>query len=33
MCQYLCLKSVELGVVIVMIYCLKVYALTVRLHN
>ncbi|WP_428843198.1 hypothetical protein [Staphylococcus aureus] len=23
MCQYLCLKSVELGVVIVMIYCLK----------
>ncbi|MDQ7165149.1 hypothetical protein, partial [Staphylococcus aureus] len=24
MCQYLCLKSVELGVVIVMIYCLKV---------
>ncbi|HDB6231799.1 TPA: hypothetical protein O8A82_000214 [Staphylococcus aureus] len=22
MCQYLCLKSVELGVVIVMIYCL-----------
>ncbi|HHM3978396.1 TPA: hypothetical protein ACROOG_002183 [Staphylococcus aureus] len=33
MCQYLCLKSVELGVVIVMIYCLKVGALTVRLHN
>lgn len=33
MCQYLCLKSVELGVVIVMIYCLKVDALTVRLHN
>ncbi|HHC9852557.1 TPA: hypothetical protein ACN2G8_002414, partial [Staphylococcus aureus] len=28
MCQYLCLKSVELGVVIVMIYCLKVDALT-----
>ncbi|HCY5856332.1 TPA: hypothetical protein PDB40_002365 [Staphylococcus aureus] len=28
-----CLKSVELGVVIVMIYCLKVDALTVRLHN
>ncbi|MDQ7204472.1 hypothetical protein RCF46_06915, partial [Staphylococcus aureus] len=27
MCQYLCLKSVELGVVIVMIYCLKVDAL------
>ncbi|HDB8125776.1 TPA: hypothetical protein O7I76_002273 [Staphylococcus aureus] len=33
MCQYLCLKSVELGVVIVMIYCLKVDALTGRLHN
>ncbi|HDW2794800.1 TPA: hypothetical protein RLW82_002080 [Staphylococcus aureus] len=33
MCQYLCLKSVELGVVIVMIYCFKVDALTVRLHN
>ncbi|HCV7725659.1 TPA: hypothetical protein ACONOZ_000238 [Staphylococcus aureus] len=33
MCQYLCLKSVELGVVIVMIYCLKVDALMVRLHN
>ncbi|ALY22428.1 hypothetical protein SAST39_00563 [Staphylococcus aureus] len=27
------MKSVELGVVIVMIYCLKVDALTVRLHN
>ncbi|HCY7755544.1 hypothetical protein B8A11_11830 [Staphylococcus aureus] len=27
------MKSVELGVVIVMIYCLKVVALTVRLHN
>ncbi|MDP7996923.1 hypothetical protein RAH64_06095, partial [Staphylococcus aureus] len=26
MCQYLCLKSVELGVFIVMIYCLKVVA-------
>ncbi|MFG6182369.1 hypothetical protein ACF7HK_04495, partial [Staphylococcus aureus] len=24
MCQYLCLKSVELGVIILMIYCLKV---------
>ncbi|MDQ7923967.1 hypothetical protein RCF50_07815, partial [Staphylococcus aureus] len=22
MCQYLCLKSVELGVIILMIYCL-----------
>ncbi|MBU5904922.1 hypothetical protein JVV96_21425 [Vibrio cholerae O1] len=33
MCQSLCLKSVELGVVIVKIYCLKVDALTVRLHN
>ncbi|AVS04257.1 TPA: hypothetical protein PD760_001307 [Staphylococcus aureus] len=33
MCQYLCLKSVELGVFIVMIYCLKVVALTARLHN
>ncbi|HDC7864207.1 TPA: hypothetical protein O9A71_002171 [Staphylococcus aureus] len=28
-----CLKSVELGVIILMIYCLKVVALTVRLHN
>ncbi|WP_070003452.1 hypothetical protein [Staphylococcus aureus] len=33
MCQYLCLKSVKLGVFIVMSYCLKVVALTVRLHN
>ncbi|MBJ6319975.1 hypothetical protein [Staphylococcus aureus] len=33
MCQYLCLKSVEIGVFIVMIYCLKVVALTVILHN
>ncbi|HDF6693586.1 TPA: hypothetical protein PER45_001001 [Staphylococcus aureus] len=33
MCQYICLKSVELGVIILMIYCLKVVALTVRLHN
>ncbi|NGL50477.1 hypothetical protein G0X41_11395 [Staphylococcus aureus] len=33
MCQYLCLKSVELGVVIVMIYCLKVDALKMRLRN
>ncbi|HDP2994988.1 TPA: hypothetical protein P6K73_000900 [Staphylococcus aureus] len=33
MCQYLCLKSVELGVIILTIYCLKVVALTVRLHN
>ncbi|HCY1170770.1 TPA: hypothetical protein ACU1ZX_002107 [Staphylococcus aureus] len=33
MCQYLCLKSVELGVIIVMIYYLKVVALTVRLRN
>ncbi|HEA6142646.1 TPA: hypothetical protein RXG05_002328 [Staphylococcus aureus] len=28
-----CLKSVELGVFIVMIYCLKFVALTARLHN
>ncbi|OHP99179.1 hypothetical protein [Staphylococcus sp. HMSC063H12] len=33
MCQYLCLKSVELGVIIMMIYYLKVFALTVRLRN
>ncbi|MFA1037327.1 hypothetical protein ACCB37_06915, partial [Staphylococcus aureus] len=30
MCKYLCLKSVELGVIILMIYCLKVVGLTVR---
>ncbi|ATY56226.1 TPA: hypothetical protein ACGI1V_001253 [Staphylococcus argenteus] len=33
MCQYLCLKSVELGVFIVMIYCLKVVVLKMRLRN
>ncbi|HEK6147630.1 TPA: hypothetical protein SO833_001053 [Staphylococcus aureus] len=33
MCQYLCLKSVELGVIIMMIYYLKVVVLTVRLRN
>ncbi|HCY1027165.1 TPA: hypothetical protein O0755_001771 [Staphylococcus aureus] len=33
MCQYLCLKSVELGVIIMMIYYLKVVALAVRLRN
>ncbi|HCU6973181.1 TPA: hypothetical protein OWA82_001833 [Staphylococcus aureus] len=33
MCQYLCLKSVELGVIIMMIYYLEVVALTVRLRN
>ncbi|HCZ0434834.1 TPA: hypothetical protein PI887_001131 [Staphylococcus aureus] len=33
MCQYLCLKTIELGVFIVMIYCLKVVALKMRLRN
>ncbi|HAR7073528.1 TPA: hypothetical protein I2T40_07855 [Staphylococcus aureus] len=33
MCQYLCLNSVELGVFIVMIYCLKVVELKMRLRN
>ncbi|HDE0607246.1 TPA: hypothetical protein PB880_002563 [Staphylococcus aureus] len=33
MCQYLCLKTIELGVFIVMVYCLKVVALKMRLRN